>query len=1376
MSDALSCDEDLVRRLPLPLAQLYRRAHNAKTPLERHLTAFYLWEAALKLLGSAAVAAYARQGPADPELTERLQNLARPTLGHWWEFVRRLVPVLAEAGHEGFAQVRELLLGRSRADFPRAAGLDAALRQALEGKPGARAAVRLAELFDRLVQYRNTVLAHAAPGQLGDDFHERLGGALLAGVAEVLGRLDVRAGRRLLYVAEVRQAAGAWLVLRYELIGEGARRLPSLEVPRAEAARLPDAERVYLLGPPRPPSGSDPGGEGELLPLHPLLIYDAEAGEALFLNARRGRRRTEYLCYTTGRTADRPDLGTEQRELLARVLGLAVAEEQAEQWAARSQAEDLPRDAPDAPARRLLGEFELLSELGRGGMGVVYRAWQPSLGRQVALKRLLATGDARTEARFRREIRALGRVEHPNLVKVFTSGADGDQWFYAMELVEGAPLSAVCSRLQASGSRVTDLDARTWQEALRTVCEQARLAEKPLSGSPPEATPPARPPAEGRPGRGYVGQVVELVRQAAEAAHALHEAGVVHRDIKAGNILVTAGGTQAVLMDLGLAQLADDAEGRLTRTRQFVGTLRYASPEQVLAAGSLDRRTDVYSLGATLWELLALGPLFGATEQTPTPELMRRIQYEEPGRIRKHHPGIARDLEAVILKCLEKDPNRRYATARALAEDLGRFLAGEPVRARPVGAWGRAVRWVRRRPAAAAFTGLVLLTALLGVAGVFWQWRRAERERERTAAALAGAEVLLYRTGVALADREWQEGNVPRAEELLDQCQAGLRRWEWYYLKRRCRGALLTLAGGDAVAFSPDGRLLALGAADDVRVVTAATGREVTRLHGHSSRVTGLSFAPRGAGGQRLASSSDDGTVRLWDVAGRRLLHTCRGHSGAVRAVAFAPDGKSLVSGGEDGIRVWDARGRRLRDLAGHEGTVTGLAFAPNGRLASAGLDCGVRLWDLAARDPRRALLRHPAPVRAVAFHPAGRQVASACADRAVRLWDLDTGRPVHTWRDFRGEIDCLAFSPDGRLLAAGGGALGQPGELAVWDPAGGRPRRSLRGHAGAVLAVAFHPDGRRLAAAEAERVRVWDATQDQEARVLEGRPTPATAVAFSPDGSRLAAAGADGGLAVWAVAGGRPLAVLRGHAGNANAVAWSPDGRTLATGGEDGTVRLWDVAEGVPRPPCRTLHGHADGVWAVAWSPDGALLASAGKDGRVVLWDAGGRELARLQGHTSQVTSVAFRPDGRLLASGGHDRTVRLWDVAGRRAVRTLHGHLTPVSALAWSPDGRALASAGGDQRRGEIRLWDPEAGTGTPWPRSHAARVMGLAFHPDGGRLVSGGLDRVLKVWDVAAAREVLTLRGHGDVVLGVAFSGDGRRVASASADTTVRVWEGR
>ncbi len=316
----------------------------------------------------------------------------------------------------------------------------------------------------------------------------------------------------------------------------------------------------------------------------------------------------------------------------------------------------------------------------------------------------------------------MGRVDHPNLVKVFTSGFDEEPCYYTMELVEGASLAAVSDTLHSRSTTAAGVDLAAWRGAISSACEESRRSEKSMSsaGLAPATAPPragvreSAPHADLKPGdRGYVHHVVELIRQVALAAHALHSAGVVHRDIKPSNVMVTADGGQAVLMDLGVAQLADDVEGRITRTRQFIGTLRYASPEQVLSVGKVDARSDIYSLGATLWELLTLRPIHDATDQTPDAELMIRISSKDPDLVRKHHRGIAADLEAIVQKCLEREPAQRYATASELADDLGRWERGELVSAQPLSLGYLASKFVRRYrvPLAVAASILVLLAA-----------------------------------------------------------------------------------------------------------------------------------------------------------------------------------------------------------------------------------------------------------------------------------------------------------------------------------------------------------------------------------------------------------------------------------------------------------------------------------------------------------------------------------------------------------------------------------------------------------------------------------------------------------------------------------------
>jgi WD40 repeat protein/serine/threonine protein kinase len=1355
-------DEAFLLGWPLPLAQLGRRARNAKSALERHLAAFYLWEAALKLLGSACVVGYARLGSPEEDLAACLENMARPALGHWWEFVRRLVPVLADRGVAGFGEVRDVVLGRRRDDLPRAAGLDAVLREVLEGKKEARAAVYPAELFDRLVQYRNREIGHGAAGARGADFYERVGQSLLLAARDLFGKLDVLAGRRLVYVAEVRQVRGAWRVERYQLSGEAAQRLEPLELAREQAADLPDGERVYLEA-----------GSEELTALHPLVVYDAEANECAFLSARRGKAKAEYLCYTSGRTSLRPDLGGEQRALLARALGLAeVSEEQARVWAARSQGDEPAEEPAPGPVRRTLGEFELLSELGRGGMGVVYRAWQPSLGRQVAVKALLAQqGDPRAEARFRREIRALGQVEHPHVVKVFSSGSDGEQWFYVMELVEGAPLSAVCGALQTSGGSVTEIDLPVWRQAVGNACAEARRGEKPLGDVPtlhPAApTTPESPPAPGRGGRGYVRQVVVLMRQVAEALEALHRHGIVHRDVKPGNVLVDAAGGHATLMDLGLAQVADDVEGKLTRTRQFVGTLRYASPEQVRAVAPVDSRSDVYSLGATLWELLALRPLFGATESTPIPELMQTIEQDEPQRLRQCHPGVGRDLEAVVHKCLEKKPARRYQTAREVAEDLGRWLDGEPVRARPVGWLDRKVKWVRRHPKEAAAYGLgVLVALLLLIGGGFgWLWHQAEeargdavkarqaaeqahddlaREKRKSEGALQGkvdaehqaaearrkeleaerkagevAQDLIDRfndlQALRLAQQFGEAGDLRRVKEEMESIPERRRGWEWFYVKAGFFDQAAVLEGHtqivSSVCFSPDGRRLASGS-DDVVLWDVATGRPARTLRGHAGGVKSVAFSPDG---RRLASDSRDNTVVLWDVETGRPARTLRGHTDDVNSVAFSPDGRRLASGSQDKtVVLWDLdSGRPARTLRGHAGPVTSVSFSPDGRrLASGSRDNTVVLWDVETGRPARTLRGHTDDVRSVAFSPDGRRLASGSDDTTVVLWDLESGRPARTLRGhadwFRGgTVQSVSFSPDGRHLASGSGDK----TVVLWDLDSGRPARTLRGHSDWVQSVAFSPDGRRLASGSQDKtVVLWDLDSGRPARTLRGHTGLVTSVAFSPDGRRLASGSWDMMVVLWDLDSGRPARTLEGHAGFVNSVAFSPDGRRLASASEDGTVVLWDLDSG---RPARTLIVHAGWVksglvTSVAFSPDGRRLASASTDTTVVLWDLdSGQPAHTLKGHADSVTSVAFSPDGRRLASGSDDGTVVLWDTNNRHL-----WHLREASDAEregrWEDAAWFLEAC--LHRETALRADEALSGTSSPLPVGAAATLLAL------------------------------------------------------------------
>lgn len=716
--------------LPLPLAQLKRRANNAKSAQERHLAAYYFWEAGLKLLASTAIVEYAQHPSQDDHLDDLWRSLAKPSTGHWWDLIRRLVPLLADRGDAGFTRVRDLVLGRSRHDLPFLVGLNREVLKLVrpDQNSAALSTVNLSELFHQMVAYRNRIIGHG--GLRTTDFFAKMGDVMLRGLTELYEHLDILAGRRLVFISEVElDQSGKQRIHRFELAGLEPYRLPDWVLQERIVDRLPKPNSLYLV---RSLENSDEDWRLSCLtPLYPLAIYDTERSETLLLNGRRGRdqKMAGYLGYLSGH--EHSELASDLTFLLDRVMLTKIRSADLEAWATQSEIQDLEAAPIQGEVRepRRLAEFELISRIGRGGMGVVYRAFQPSLGRQVAIKRLAHPGNAQSVARFSREIRALGQVDHPHLVKIFCSGTDGEDWFYAMELVEGADLGNICEEFTQSD--IHSIDETSWQAALSTACQKVRSREEMLSDDPdlnhssmPEGvmssdSSAVQVPMEKPRGtsRTHVERSVELVRQVTLAVAALHEHGVIHRDIKPGNILVDPTGKHAVLLDLGLAQLADELDGRVTRTRQFVGTLRYASPEQILSAGNLNHQTDVYSLGATLWEILTLHPLFDATDKTPTPELMLTIQSTDPPPPRRYNDQVDADLQAIVLKCLEKDRKLRYESADELAADLERWQNQEPVEARNAGVfysfYKRARRYRRHVRTGLVLGILLVLTSLL---------------------------------------------------------------------------------------------------------------------------------------------------------------------------------------------------------------------------------------------------------------------------------------------------------------------------------------------------------------------------------------------------------------------------------------------------------------------------------------------------------------------------------------------------------------------------------------------------------------------------------------------------------------------------------------
>jgi WD40 repeat protein len=1050
--------------------------------------------------------------------------------------------------------------------------------------------------------------------------------------------------------------------------------------------------------------------------------------------------------------------------------------------------------------------YEVLGEVGRGGMGVVYKARHVALDRVVALKVLLGGARASPEeqVRFRAEASALARLRHPNIVQVYDTGTHDGLPYFALEFIDGESLAA-------------------------------HLRGQPL---PPRAA-------------------AALAEVLARAVHAAHQAGVVHRDLKPANVLLSSVGQANLLapgdakgkqgclpydpkiVDFGLAKCLDSDSG-LTRTGAVVGTPSYMAPEQTTGrARDVGPAADVYGLGATLYELLTGRPPF----RGPTPlETMVQLRADDPVPPRRLQPRVPRDLETVCLRCLEKRPERRYPSAAELADDLGRYLAGEPVRARPAGPARRAWRWAARRPAIAALLALAVGLSAAGVGGVlaalryaFAGWEHAasneaaaaratEEARAARDASRRQSAALLFERGLDAAERKDAAEGLYAMQAALEQApdqtdaDRAFRRavrvnlGAWARLLARPAVSLDT-AGATRAAFSPDGRLLATGDPDGViRVWDVASGRPAGPPLRHPCEVASLAFRPDGrvllAGYAAVRGTSRfSGEAVRWDLArgepvGPPLRHPLPGarhlqEEAGVNPVTWSPDGEQIVTSFAGLVYVWDASSGAPAGAPLNPGAPPrGLAFGSDGRtlMISTGRLArpygDVQLWDLgaAARLATPFVVPNVGALWSLHWVGGGRRVLSGTSGRNSWLirWDPAAGKPFGEPVSLGGFHPCPTGDGLAAVLRECNGDAAQVWDLGAARPWGARIAPSWGGP------TAFEPEGELLLRGG----ELWRLPRPVS-RPAPGRPSAATGgnpippLPIPPAGPRLFSAAAfpldpqvliasRHGLAQrWDVTRGCPTGFPITGLHDVRAV--SPDGRLLAVLTDNGTgprthVRLWDTVSG---QPVSDDLPHPVQVSAAAFCPRGRWLAVGTYFKTVHLHDlaSGQPRLARVLQQNDIVLSVAFSPDGRLLAAGTAESwskapQVQLWDPDTGRPVGPPMRHGHPVQRIRFRPDGKSLVAWSFQS----ARLYECPSGRpiGEPIPLGATGSSAGCAFSPDGRWLALGAADGEVRVWDADTGMAVSPSLPGPDNCVDLAFSPDGSLLLTAYGDGCARLWD--
>jgi WD40 repeat protein/serine/threonine protein kinase len=1022
--------------------------------------------------------------------------------------------------------------------------------------------------------------------------------------------------------------------------------------------------------------------------------------------------------------------------------------------------------APESPGTRI-GPYKLLELIGAGGMGAVWMAEQEHpVRRRVALKIIKPGMDsAQVIARFEAERQALALMDHPNIARVLDVGTtEQGRPYFVMELVKGISIAKYC--------------------------EQGCLTPR---------------------------QRLELFIPVCQAIQHAHQKGIIHRDIKPSNVLVASydGHPVPKVIDFGVVkaigqQLTDRT--LFTGFGGIVGTLEYMSPEQAeFNALDIDTRSDIYSLGVLLYELLTGSTPLTARriqeaglievlrvireEDAPSPstrlstsESLASISAQcktEPQMLMRIVRG---ELDWIVMRALDKNRARRYETANALGQDIQRYLSNEPVEACPPSTAYRLRKFASKHKSVLATAAAFVLVLTVATFVSVWLAIQAttamqlanearENELENLEQANRAREQALNAEALATRNAQKAQQEAERADAKAKEVQKHLyvdtlhlvqSAWENHddgqvndYLK-----SFLPQPGQEELRgfeWYYWNRLL---------------NRDLRTFARQNSHFTCVAYAPDG---KRMASGAGDGSAVIWNPDTGTSILALPTQEKAVRGIAFSPDGTRVIMGTEaNNLLVCNAStGHVIYAIPGHTKMVCGVACSPDGaQVATASEDQTVKLWDLKDGSPKRTLTGHTAKVTCVAFSPDGGKVASASDDSTVRIWDAATGDLKQTLTQPDHPFTSVAFSPDGSRLAAATGLARNPIQpdpnfIHVWDVATGKEVVTLTSATGDIFCFAFHPKGDRIVSGSRDQVvRLWDLATGQKVQSFHGHAAYVNGVAFSPDGHRIASVGgnywseAENTIKIWdADDRAEPITLPS----SSYCVAFTPDGRRIAAYDlDESTITLWDAVSGTKVHSLKEATGDAEGL---AISPDGKLLATGAYDGGVRLWNAEtGDPIRTFPRQSGWISGLTFSPDGTYLAVAGRFGGVTLLNVKSGAAVANLAGSFKSSMGVSFNHDGKLLASAHGD---GTVRIWDVQTACEIRSIKAHSDAARSVAFHPNGVELATASDDHTVKIWNSSTGELVKVLNGHREKVICVVYTPDGSRLASASWDGTVKVW---